>query len=59
MDVEAIQSKIRAILPLLRSTCDIVHCLGERVLFFFICYRFFAISFLNAPITLFLKAIDE
>ena len=29
----AIQSTIRAILPLLLSTCDTMYCLGERALF--------------------------
>ena len=33
VDGEAIQSAIRAILPLLRSTCDSFHCLGETALF--------------------------
>ena len=34
MDEEAIQNAIRPILPFLRSTCDTLHCLGERALFF-------------------------
>ena len=52
VDGEAIQSAIRAILTLLRSTCDTVHCLGERALFsssFGIIFSQFLLS--NAPIT--------
>ena len=30
VDGKAISSAIRIILPLLRSTCDMVHCLGEN-----------------------------
>ena len=48
MDGEA----IRAILPFLRSTCETVHCLGERALF---SSSFGVVSSqflpLNAPIT--------
>ena len=33
VDGEAIQSAIHAIMSLLRSTCDTVHCLDERALF--------------------------
>ena len=44
VDGEAIQSAIRAILPLLRSTCDTVHCFDERALFSLFGGHFFAIS---------------
>ena len=52
--VEAIQSAIHVVLPLLQSTCDMIHCLGER--------EFFSSSFVavfwqflpsNAPIMLY------
>ena len=33
MSVEAVKSVIHVVLPLLRSNCDTMHCLGERVLF--------------------------
>ena len=33
MDEEAIQSVIRAILPSVLLTCDMVHCLGEKKIF--------------------------
>ena len=52
VDGAAIQSAICAILLLLRSTCDMVHCFGERALF---SYSFGVVfsQFLstNAPIT--------
>ena len=41
MGAEAIQRAIYLVLPSLPSTGDMVHCLGERALFFFfICGRF-------------------
>ena len=43
--VEANQSVIYVVLPLLRSTCGRVDCLGERVLFLFHLWRFLVISF--------------
>ena len=54
VNVEAIQSAIHIVLPLLWSTCDMVHCLGERALFsssFVAIFRRFLPS--NAPIMLY------
>ena len=51
---EAIRSAIHVVLPSLHSTCDMVHCLGERALFsssFVAIFWWFLSS--NAPIMLY------
>ena len=47
MGAEAIRSAIHVVLLLLRSTCDMVHCFGERAFFRLHLWLFFGDFFLQ------------